>query len=161
MSKGSPMPRAVSMARALGFITQFVPGDRRTQIAGSLRRGEDQVNDIDIVTTAPLDHVRTRLKARGIQPLAGGTQNLTVRFKGQQVNVYHTTPSSFGAAMMFATGPKGSNIRNRMIAKKKGWTLSQHGLFDKDWRVIASTERGIYEALGKSWRPPEKRGLPR
>ena len=43
-----------------------------------------------------------------------------------------------------------------MIARKKGMKLSHKGLI-KDEKIIASTEKEIFEALGMEYVPPEER----
>ncbi|MBA7703078.1 hypothetical protein ES703_111860 [subsurface metagenome] len=45
----------------------------------------------------------------------------------------------------------------RVVAKKKGFKLTQHGLFKKGKRVAGRTEREIYKALGRPWKAPEER----
>lgn len=159
MSKGKPSSHRVSLSRAHGFIYNFLP--EKTQVAGSLRRDEAKVKDIDLVTVVPMDELRKRMAGKGLKPLSGGQHNLTVKFDGSTVNVYHAEPDHFGATLMYASGPKGANIHNRSLAKAKGWKLNQYGLFDQVGKLIASDEHGIYEALGKTWRKPQHRGLPR
>lgn len=159
MSKGVPSSHRVSLARAHGFIYSFLP--EKTQVAGSLRRDEPKVKDIDLVTVLPMDELRKRLAEKGLKPLSSGQSNLTVKYQGQQVNVYHADPDHFGATLMYASGPRGANIHNRALAKAKGWRLNQYGLFDESGKLIASDEHGIYQALGKTWRKPQHRGLPR
>ena len=147
-------------SNATTFIKTYMNPAYRHQVAGSIRRRTAIANDIDIVTTQPLSWLKRRLEDQGHGP-TGGEHVLTVEVAGSKINVIHANPGSFGATLMYATGPKGANIRNRVIAKQKGWRLNQHGLHDARGRLIASSEKAIYERLGKTWRPAERRGLPR
>jgi DNA polymerase (family 10) len=51
----------------------------------------------------------------------------------------------------------GSGIGLRVVAKKKGFKLSQHGLFKGKKRIAGKTEEEIYHALGREWKRPEER----
>jgi len=60
---------------------------------------------------------------------------------------------------MYFTGSKEYNIRLREIARKKGFKLSEYGLFDrKTGKFVAGrTEKEIYKKLGLKYVEPEKR----
>ena len=167
MSSGPRAPVAYHQNNADSVIKGFLSASYRHQVAGSLRRADrtweptrenPMANDVDIVTTQPLDSVR---KGLGRNKATGGAHVLTTTIAGSKINIIKAEPRSFGATLMYATGPKGSNIRNRMIAKQKGWKLNADGLWDANGRLLASSERSIYTALGKTWRPAERRGTPR
>ena len=158
MSAGPRAPVRWHESNADHVIKGFLDASYRHQVAGSIRRKTDMANDIDIVTTQPLDSVR---KGLGRNKATGGAHVLTTTIAGSKINIIKAEPRSFGATLMYATGPKGSNIRNRMIAKQKGWKLNADGLWDANGRLLASSERSIYTALGKTWRPAERRGTPR
>ena len=51
----------------------------------------------------------------------------------------------------------GSSIGLRIVARKKGFKLNQHGLFKKGKRIAGRTEKEIYKALGRPWKLPENR----
>ena len=54
---------------------------------------------------------------------------------------------------------KGSGIGLRLVAKRKGFKLTQHGLFDRKTgkRIAGKTEEEIYHALGRDYKKPENR----
>jgi DNA polymerase (family 10) len=58
--------------------------------------------------------------------------------------------------MLYFTGSKGHNIKLRMRALARGWTLNEYALSELEGgKVIASeTEEQIYAALGLAWIPP-------
>ena len=112
-------------------------------IAGSLRRGLDSSHDVDLVVVDPVKH---------------GTKE-TKMVMGVPVDLYYTNRESYGAMLMFTTGPQGYNIGYRVKAKKSGMLLNQYGLW-KDGKMIAGrTEEEIYQALGKEYKEPHLRGL--
>jgi DNA polymerase (family 10) len=66
-------------------------------------------------------------------------------------------PSSFGAALQYFTGSKDHNILLRKLAIKKGWKLSEYGLFRGSKQIAGKTEEDVYEKLGLPWIAPELR----
>ena len=144
MSKQAiPRERAEKLAREV-MRTLKRRGATKVAVAGSIRRGKLIVGDIDIVA---------------IDPRRTGRRD-DIQFGGVAVQVWYTDAEHWGAAMLYATGPAGSNIGRARLAKRKGWKLrQQHGLYDESGRCIASrTEEEICEALGIECRAPELRG---
>jgi len=45
----------------------------------------------------------------------------------------------------------------RIIARTKGFKLNQYGLFKKGKYVAGKTEKEIYEALGRKYKPAYER----
>lgn len=136
---------------------------QRITIAGSIRRKAPNPNDIDIVIIpepGKLDLIKQKFDLL-TTPTMYGNKKMSGKAQGYQVDLFFATPQDYESQLMFATGPVGANIWHRTQAKRKGWLLNQYGLFDKKGMRIASTEKGIYQALGLSYRPPELRGLPR
>ena len=144
MSKGGkrlPLDRAVRLANKVLF--ERYKG-MRFILAGSIRRMKDEVGDIDAVV---IDSERE-----------GKQDNF---FVGEvKFNVYFASEQSYGAMLMFATGPSGYNIGMRRKAKHMGLKLNRYGLFDRDTNelIASKTEDAIYESLGKRWKHPEQRG---
>jgi len=139
------------------------PYAKRVAIAGSIRRKVPDPHDIDIVLIpkkGATDKIQEFVKRRGKLELAG-YKKISGKIKGVDVDIFIASPKDFWTQMMFSTGPRGANIWHRIQAKRKGWILNQYGLFDKQGRRIAKTEREVYQKLGLSYRPPELRGLPR
>jgi len=93
-------------------------------------------------------------KGRFVQ---GGEKRATFRIKKVKVELYFTTPESWGAGLLAYSSKTGSAIGLRMVAKRKGLHLNQYGLFKKGKYLAGKTEREIYKALGRSWKVPEKR----
>ncbi|WP_432923268.1 DNA polymerase/3'-5' exonuclease PolX [Microbispora sp. CA-135349] len=131
----------------------------RIAFAGSLRRMSETIGDIDILAVG--DPGLMDLFAR--QPyvtevVAKGERKTSVRTdRGLQVDLRLIPAESWGAAMVYFTGSKEHNVRIREMAVKKGWKLSEYGLFDGDRLIASETEEEIYQALGMQWVPPALR----
>jgi DNA polymerase (family 10) len=142
-------------------VVESLRGDGAEQIAyaGSLRRMKDTIGDIDILAVGP-ESLMTQFRGKPYvaEVIAAGEKKTSIRTTGGvQVDLRVVPAESWGAAMQYFTGSKEHNVRIREMAVKKGWKLSEYGLFE-DERVIASrTEEEIYEALGMPWIPPTMR----
>ncbi|WP_169980589.1 DNA polymerase/3'-5' exonuclease PolX [Microbispora sp. H10836] len=139
-------------------VIASLPADR-IAFAGSLRRMSETIGDIDILAVG--DPALMELFAR--QPyvtevIAKGERKTSVRSdRGLQVDLRLIPAESWGAAMVYFTGSKEHNVRIREMAVKKGWKLSEYGLFDGDRLIASETEEEIYQALGMQWVPPALR----
>ena len=135
----------------------------KIDIAGSIRRKEPEVGDIDILVSSKypkgvIDRF-TSMKSV-LKVLAKGDKKASVILRNKmQADLRVVPKSSFGAAMQYFTGSKDHNIKLREIAMKKGYKLSEYGLFDKKTgkKAAGATERGIYKKLGLPYIEPEKR----
>ena len=83
---------------------------------------------------------------------AGGTKASIIvptrAGRGLQVDLRVVPKESFGAALMYFTGSKAHNIKLREMAIKKGWKLSEYGLFEGDKMIAGATEEQVYRKLG-------------
>jgi len=134
------------------------PFCKKIEIAGSIRRKEKNPVDIDIVLI-PKDKNKLEdfMKTRG-KFLQGGEHESTWKIEGVKVELYYTIEEEWGATLLAYSSRFGAGIGLRMIAKRKGLKLNNHGLFDKDGKKIAGrTEREIYHALGRKFKFPENR----
>jgi DNA polymerase (family 10) len=116
--------------------------------AGSLRRGRETVGDLDLLVTGRdhpgiADHF---VKFPGIaQILAKGEDKVSVKLKNDmQVDVRLLGRESFGAALQYFTGSKEHNVALRERAKKRGWKLSEYGLFKAEKILASRKEEEIY-----------------
>jgi len=136
---------------------------RSIQVAGSLRRMEETIGDIDIlIASTDAAPIMERFVALDLvdRVLAHGeTKSAIVTTKGRQIDLRVIKPDVWGAALIYFTGSKGHNVRIREIAVRKGMKLNEYGLFQaKEANALASdTEAHVYEGLGLSWIPPALR----
>ena len=129
--------------------------------AGSLRRGRETVGDLDLLLTGR-NHPRLAehiIKLPAIaQVLAKGEDKVSVKLKNDmQVDVRLLERESYGAALQYFTGSKEHNVALRDRAKRRGWKLSEYGLFQGDKVIASREEEEVYEKLGLEWIQPELR----
>ena len=144
------------------IVKEIKPYCRRTEIVGSIRRKEKNPVDIDIVLI-PKNEI-SREKIEGIlekqgKKILGGEKKAYFKIKGVEVEIYYTIPEEWGAALLAYSSKFGAGIGLRVVAKKRGFKLSQHGLFNGKTgkRIAGKTEQEIYHALGRPWKKPEDR----
>lgn len=149
------------LARAIETHLRAVKGVREVMLAGSARRWQETVGDLDFLAIAkkPEDvtaaftrfpevrHVYSRGKTKSAVRLAAGID----------ADLRVVKPESFGTALQYFTGDKSHNIAVRAIAAQKGYKLNEYGLYKGKRLVAGREEKEIYEMLGLSWMPPEMR----
>jgi DNA polymerase (family X) len=131
----------------------------RIAYAGSLRRMKDTIGDIDILAVGP-ESLMDDFKAQPYvaEVIASGEKKTSIRtVQGIQVDLRMVPAESWGAAMQYFTGSKEHNVHLREITVKKGWKLSEYGLFEGERVIAAEHEEDVYRALGMQWIPPTLR----
>lgn len=88
--------------------------------------------------------------------VARAPQQKRVIYKREQINLYVADQQTYEPLILIRTGSAEHNIKLSSIALRKGMKLTHHGLI-RDGKVIASTEKGIFEALGMDFVEPEQR----
>lgn len=139
---------------------ELKPYCSRIEIGGSIRRKEKNPVDIDIILIPRNENSKGKieelLRKKG-KFILGGEKRAAFRVQGVKVELYFTNSQEFGAALLAYSSETGASIGLRVVAKKIGFKLNQHGLFKKGKFVAGRTEKEIYNALGRPWKPPEKR----
>jgi DNA polymerase (family 10) len=148
----------IALGLATEFVSKFVKGEYA--IAGSIRRQEPTIGDVDIIVSEPLSVITKRVESNSYaKKVNGGEKKMDIDYKGMRFNIYHSEIASWGAMLFFLTGPAGYQIAYRRRAKEKGWKLDQYGLWGKNGELLASrNESHIYRAFGKEYKAPELRG---
>lgn len=132
-------------------------------IAGSVRRWKETVGDIDVLVIS--SQPETVIEAFTTLPLVeeivekGSTKSTVILKGGIQSDLRVLPRESFGSALQYFTGSKEHNIKLRKIALRKGFKLSEYGLFDRksNRRIAGDSEEEIYHKLGLTYIPPELR----
>ncbi len=174
------------VAEAFVELMKQTPGTIQASYAGSLRRGQDTIGDIDIlISTDDPDAAREAfVNAPGVQQvLAKGDTKSSIRAAisndssrwGQeedaavQIDLRIVPEASWGAALLYFSGSKEHGVRLRERAIKKGLRLNEYGLFEDDGSessspqsrgvepIACATEESIYEALDLPFIPPTLR----
>ena len=139
-------------------VKSLKPYCSRIEIAGSIRRHEKNPVDIDIVLIPKNREKLEEFMKKKWRYVQGGEKRATFRIKGIRVELYYTNAEELGAALLAYSSEFGAGIGLRMVAKRKGMKLSQHGLFSRKGRRIAGrSEEQIYHSLGRPWKKPENR----
>ncbi len=129
--------------------------------AGSIRRMQETVGDLDIlaISKEPEKVIDYFVKMPEVAHIYGkGPTKANIRLaNGMDADLRVLEPKSFGAALQYFTGDKYHNIAVRELAIKKGYKLSEYGLFKGKKVIAGKTEEEIYEKLGLEWMPPEIR----
>jgi DNA polymerase (family 10) len=157
--RNTRFPRAAVESDVEGLLhaIRAVPGVDRAEAAGSYRRKKETVGDIDIltVTKSPAD-VSSAIAALPFvrNVVAHGDKKLSFDLQsGLRVDVRFVGKDQWGSALLYFTGSKENNIFMRQVAIRKGWKLSEYGLFDGEGNVIASKEEmDVYKALELPYR---------
>ena len=152
---------ALPLARKIVEKLQALPEVQKAEYAGSVRRMQETIGDLDILVISKkpdkvMDFFANLPEVSEV--LAKGLTKTTVRLhNGLQADVRVVPPESFGAAMQYFIGDKYHNVTVREIAIKKGYKLNEYGLFKGKKLVAGKDEKEIYEKLGMQWMPPELR----
>ncbi|MCX6708618.1 MAG: DNA polymerase/3'-5' exonuclease PolX [Candidatus Woesearchaeota archaeon] len=152
---------ALPVAREIAERLSRVDGVKVAEPAGSLRRMSETIGDIDILVIskkpAKVMDFFTKMPEVKTVIAKGPTKSTVILSEGVQSDVRVLDGKSFGSALQYFTGSKDHNIALRQIAIKKGFKLSEYGLFKKDSYVCGRSEKEIYARLGLPFIPPELR----
>ncbi len=154
---------ALPVVDAVTKHLQKYPFVKKVEIAGSYCRGKETVGDLDflVVSSDPEKVMGVFTTMPDVKEiLAKGATKSTVRLSnGLQVDVRVLKEKEFGSALLYFIGSKDHNVELRKLALKKGYTLSEYGLFKlkrKQW-VAGRTQEEVYRRLGLSYIEPELR----
>ncbi len=137
------------------------PAVEQLEVAGSYRRGQETVGDLDFLAVA-------RDSAEVMDQLASYADLNTVLLRGEtkmsirladalQVDLRVVPAESFGAALQYFTGSQAHNIILRGRAKDRGLKLNEYGVFRGEEAVGGRTEAEVYAALDLPCIAPELR----
>jgi DNA polymerase (family 10) len=161
--------RRTPLARAQGVAAQIVDALRAhggvddVVVAGSLRRMRETVKDVDILVTSRAARrvIETLVTLPSVvEVIARGDTKASVQHReGLQVDLRVVQPEALGAALQYFTGGKEHNVRLREMARRRGLTISEYGVFEERTgvRIAGATEEDVYAAVGLPWIPPELR----
>ena len=161
--KRTPLGRARTVAaEIMDFVRSGASVDRLTY-AGSLRRQEATVGDVDIICTAPdAPAVIKRFVAfpsAGAVLAEGPTKASIWLSDGLQIDLRVLQDDVFGNLLQHFTGSREHNIQLREYAVRKGLRVSENGILDiaSGKNITCRTEQEVYAALGMAWIAPEMR----
>ncbi len=158
---------ALPLAEHVLDALRAIPSVKRAEPAGSLRRMQETIGDIDIlVSTSDSSGVMAVVREMPVVARvigSGETKTSVLTTAGLQVDVRVVAPEQFGAALQYFTGSKEHNIALRELAKKQHLKVNEYGVFRVDdagtevERLGGATEDEVYALLGMDTPPPEIR----
>jgi DNA polymerase (family X) len=159
----TPLPLALAIAhQAVEYVRQGPPLDRLC-FAGSLRRAEVTVGDIDVVCTSRhaadvVAHFTAWSRAQAV--LAEGPTKASIWLPGGlQIDLRVLPDHLYGNLLQHFTGSREHNIKLREYAVRANLRVSENGILNlENGEVTTCTEEaGVYAALGMQYVPPELR----
>ncbi len=134
---------------------------KQAVVVGSLRRMKETVKDIDILVTTKepkkaMDFFVDMIPHEKVLS-KGKTRICLQSYEGFDVGIRVVVQEVFGAASWYFTGSKEHNVKIEALAKKKGFTLSERGLYKGKTLIPCATEEEVYKALGMQYTEPELR----
>jgi DNA polymerase (family 10) len=158
-----PIGEALPIVDEIIAALRNIPGVKNLTPAGSLRRFQETVGDIDLMGTA--DEPKEVIDAFVALPLVkqvlaqGSTKASVIVSGGLQVDLRMVEHESFGSLLQYFTGSKQHNIALREKWRKKGLKLSEYGItvVATDKLEKFATEEEFYRRLGLQYIPPEIR----
>lgn len=149
-------------AQALAHVLAGLPGVRRAEIVGSVRRHCEVIRDLDVVLVVdgPPELLYERLgDAPGVTEFVRRHEHaVTLRFQsGAVADIFLSSAAELGFAMVRATGNEDHLTQLGERATARGFTWGERGLVRDGRDVPAATEEALYEIVGLPWIPPELR----
>lgn len=152
---------ALAAAEPLLAKLQGHPGVVEASMAGSLRRGNETVKDIDLVAAANDSDALSSWFASQLDVesvIARGGTKVSVFLKaGINADLRIVSPREYPFALHHFTGSKEHNVAMRGRAKQLGIKMNEYGLFRDDALLTCRSEQEVFAALGLAWVPPELR----
>ena len=156
-----PLDRATEIARPVLDLLRAHAGVAWALPAGSLRRGQDLVGDIEIVAPAanPAPVIAELLNLPGAPHcLHRSARRVCLLIDRAQVAIRVPEPVNAGATLLYLTGSAGHFEALRAHAATRHRQLKAAGLFSLDGVLHpAETDEELYAAMGLPWIPPEIR----
>lgn len=160
-------PARLKLALAESYVEPLLawlrraPGVAEVVAAGSYRRCQETVGDIDILATAPrggpvVKHFTAYDEVEKVVA-AGGTRATVSLRSGLQVDLRIVPARSYGAALHYFTGSKAHNIAIRRLGQQRGLKINEYGIFRGTQRLGGKAEEEVFRAVGLPFIPPELR----
>jgi len=130
-------------------------------VAGSYRRRQETIGDLDILVTAGK---RSNVLDRFVnydevdKVISKGTTRSAIQLRcGLSVDLRVVPQVSYGAALQYFTGSKAHNIAIRRMAIEKKLKVNEYGVFKNNQRIAGKTEEEVYRQVGLPYIEPELR----
>lgn len=152
---------ARQLSRQLTDYFKFAPGVTAVTVVGSIRRWKEAIRNINLLVTStkPSKAIEALEKFPLVTKMESKEDLRAVArlANGMRVCLLVTTADQFPYAEFVETGSQSHVQEVRMIAQKKGYSITATGLLKGDKKVACKTEQDIYKELGLPFIPPELR----
>jgi DNA polymerase (family 10) len=149
------------IAQSLLNHLQKVQGIKEVVIAGSYRRRQETVGDLDILATCKKGSqvMEAFVKHEDVEEVVsqGKTRSTVMLRSGLQVDLRVLAQVSFGAALHYFTGSKSHNIAVRKLGVQRGLKINEYGVFQGENRLAGQTEAEVYAQVDLPYIEPELR----
>jgi DNA polymerase/3'-5' exonuclease PolX len=174
----NPMKLEHAQNLATRIVEELQPYCSRIEVAGSIRRGLPEVNDIDLVLIPSNPSALRDRILRRCTIIQDGPQNLLVRLprppggegrgEGVQLDIFiaraetrdllEAKPSNWGTLLLCRTGSKEHNIKLAQRASRLDlqWKVYE-GIFRGRDLLASATEQDIFKALEMDYIEPKNR----
>lgn len=163
-SERTPIGRALPTAESvMAALRESDPDISLLTPAGSLRRWEETIGDVDLVAITPNPVELGRCLAALPQVseiLVNGPRKTSVVVEpGLQIDLRTGDTESIGAMLQYFTGSQQHNIRLRDFANRMGLSLNEYGITNVESGEVEvfADEASFYNRLGLPWVHPELR----
>jgi len=179
MSTGHKIPLEKAILYANRFLELIKPHVIKAEIAGSVRRQQPMVGDIEIVCiedmSSPLNTLFTK-EYPGI--VKNGERLKSFQYESAKIELYIAQPHDYGRILAIRTGSSAfSHFKLAITWNRLGWSGTSDGLRRKKecinksskWTIrpeyaddptlppVFNTEYDFFDFLGIEWIPPEQR----
>ena len=162
-TRRTPLGVALPVAHDVIAYLRKLTDARDLTAAGSVRRQEPTVGDVDVICTSEsANEVVTAFTAwdRAEAVLAEGPTKASIWLAGGlQIDLRVLPAHLYGNLLQHFTGSREHNIQFRELAVRKNLRVSENGIVDlTDGRtIVCRTEEEVYAALEMAYIPPEMR----
>ena len=179
MSTGTKIPLAKALNYAERFLKFIEPHIVKAEIAGSIRRKQPMVGDIEIVVVENLEDPLSNLFQKGYPGMVkNGERYKQFKYPQVKIDLFIAKDYDYGRILAIRTGSSAfSHIKLAMTWNRLGYCGTDHGLRKKkdctkkgnkwiikpevaggEWKPpIFDTEESFFEFLKIDYIPPEQR----
>jgi DNA polymerase (family X) len=149
------------IANSLLEYLKNVKGIKDVVIAGSYRRRQETVGDLDILATCKKGSkvMEAFVGYEDVDEIVsqGKTRSTVILDSGLQVDLRVLAQVSFGAALHYFTGSKSHNIAVRTLGVQRDLKINEYGVFKGKKRVAGKSEEEVYQKVDLPYIEPELR----
>jgi DNA polymerase (family 10) len=161
------------LVRPLVDFLREIPGVERVEVAGSYRRRQETVGDIDVLVLSDgnaggiMERFVAYPGASRIEA-SGDTKGRIALRSGLPVDLRILPSRSYGSALHYFSGSKEHNVAVRTLGSRMGLKINEYGVFSEEGpegrgetRLGGEEEEDVFRAVGLPWIPPllrENRG---